>query len=227
MVAASCRLYGMDVSFRRQALVTALIATAALALACTGFFQGSSDAGQDRPTPVPTARRPLIKGPQVTATPKSIPATKSTPSPASTVAPPKASGGFDRVEIYLIALSDDGASGRRIGCGDSVVAVEREIEPTVGVLRAALDELFSLEEREYGQSGLINVLADSNLAVDRLALDGGRATIYLTGDILLAGVCDDPRFEAQIVETARQFSTVDEVEVFINGTSLDELLSSR
>ncbi len=217
----------MYLSLRRPALVTALIATAGLALACTGFLQSSSSTGQDRPTPVPTARRPLIKGPQVTAVPKPKPAPKSTTAPAAPTAPPNASGGFDRVKIYLIALSDDGASGRRIGCGDSVVAVEREIEPTVGVLRAALDELFSLDERDYGQSGLINVLADSNLAVDRLVLDGGQATIYLTGDILLAGVCDDPRFVAQIVETARQFSTVDEVDVLINGISLDELLSLR
>lgn len=220
----------MHLSLRRPALVTALIATAALALACTGFLQSSSSTGQDRPTPVPTARRPLIKGPQVTAVPKPKPAPKSTTAPAAPAAPaapPNASGGFDRVKIYLIALSDDGASGRRIGCGDSVVAVEREIEPTVGVLRAALDELFSLDEREYGQSGLINVLADSNLAVDRLVLDAGKATIFLTGDILLAGVCDDPRFVAQIVETARQFSTVDEVDVLVNGISLDELLSLR
>ena len=40
----------------------------------------------------------------------------------------------------------------------------------------------------------------------------------------LAGECDDPRFEAQIVYTAKQFSTVKDVAVTINGTPMQDLL---
>ena len=31
------------------------------------------------------------------------------------------------VKVYLVALDDDGRSGKRIGCGDSLVAVTRRV----------------------------------------------------------------------------------------------------
>ena len=49
----------------------------------------------------------------------------------------------------------------------------------------------------------------------------------LAGKLLLGGVCDDPRVEAQLVETARRFSTVREVEIVINGKPLKEVLSEK
>lgn len=65
---------------------------------------------------------------------------------------------FTNTNIYLIALEDNGRAGMQIGCGDSVVPVEVEIEPAVGVLRAALQELLSLDSRMYDGFGLYNAL---------------------------------------------------------------------
>ena len=134
---------------------------------------------------------------------------------------------FTRTNIYLIALEDAGRNGQEIGCSDSVIPVEVEIEPTIAPLTAALETLFSIDERFYGQSGLYNSLYRADLAVERIDIVDDVATIYLTGDFAIGGVCDSPRVRAQLEETALQYATVDEVQIFINGESLDSLLSER
>jgi hypothetical protein len=134
----------------------------------------------------------------------------------------QAAATFDRVDVYLIRLE-----GGQIGCGDAAVAVTRSIPPTQAPLGAALRELLSIKDREVGPERLYNALYQSNLQVERLELEGGKATIRLSGELRLGGVCDNPRVEAQIVQTARQFATVQTVEVFVNGRPLSEVLSGR
>ena len=132
------------------------------------------------------------------------------------------------VKIYLIAMGDNGAAGELIGCGDSLVAVEVAIEPTSGVLRAALTALLSLpSDATYGQSGLYNALYLSDLQIESLEIIDRQAIMRLTGDLIYGGECDIPRITAQLTSIALQFSTVDSVSVYINGTSLSELLDLR
>ena len=94
-------------------------------------------------------------------------------------------------------------------------------------LRAALESLMGIKQQNYGQSGLYNALYQSDLTIQDLRLENGKASIRLTGRLLLGGVCDNPRLEAQLVETAMQFSTVQQVEVFINGNPLKDWLSKK
>lgn len=122
-----------------------------------------------------------------------------------------------RTNIYLIAVDDNGQSGKQIGCNDSVVPVEIEIEPTAAPLTAALTRLLDLDSQYYGQSGLYNVFYQSDLEVESIDIIDGEAVIRLSGNLLLGGVCDEPRVKAQIEETALQFSTVSEVSIYING----------
>jgi hypothetical protein len=136
-----------------------------------------------------------------------------------------ATGGFTSANIYLIAVDDGGASGDLIGCNDSVVPVEVTFEPTVAPLRAALNTLLAVDTEFYGGSGLYNALHQSNLTVGAINIVQGTATIALSGDLLIGGACDAPRVEAQIEETALQFSTVDSVEVTLNGQPLEDVLS--
>lgn len=143
-----------------------------------------------------------------------------TPTPLSPV-----QGGFTHVQIYLVALGDNGQSGQKIGCDDSLIAVEHEITPTIAPLRASLNELLSLREQYYGQSGLYNALYQSDLKIDDIGLANGQATIYLSGRYTLGGVCDIPRFEAQLEATALQFSTVNAVAIFLNGQAIKDALS--
>jgi hypothetical protein len=149
--------------------------------------------------------------------PTSIP---STPQPTSQ--------GPDHVKIYLVAVGDNGVSGKLIGCGDSLVPVDVKIAPTLGVLRAALNELFKLEGQEnYGESGLYNALYQSHLSIADVAVIDGEARIYLKGSLMLGGVCDNPRVEEQLKAIALQFNTVNRVSVYINGESLAKILNLK
>ncbi len=135
--------------------------------------------------------------------------------------------GPQMVKIYLIAVGDNGVSGDLVGCGDSAVPVQVEITPTQGVLKAALLSLLSLKSREYGESGLYNVFYQSSLQLDSVKIENGTAIIHLSGSLLLGGECDNPRVEAQLTKTALQFSTVQQVTIFINNKPLKDVLSLK
>ncbi|HXV99446.1 MAG TPA: hypothetical protein VEC93_13565, partial [Anaerolineae bacterium] len=111
------------------------------------------------------------------------PKTAPQPTTASEITiSPNGSTGFSRIKIYLVALDDNGQNGPKIGCGDSLVAVEREITPTLAPLRAAIEELLAVHEQYYGQSGLYNALYQSDLHLENVAIDEhGKTTIHLSG----------------------------------------------
>ena len=131
------------------------------------------------------------------------------------------------VKIVLIELEGNGQSGPLVGCGDSAIPINVTIPPTQGVLRAALEKLLSAKQQFYGESGYYNALYQSDLEVASVRIDQGNAIIHLTGTLTLGGTCDAPRVEAQIEQTALQFSTVSTVTVFVNDIPLEEALSSR
>jgi Sporulation and spore germination len=131
------------------------------------------------------------------------------------------------VKIFLIALEDNGQSGALVGCGDSAIPITMTIPPTQGVLRAALEKLLSAKQQFYGESGYYNALYQSDLQVAEVTIQQGKAIIHLTGTTMLGGTCDAPRVEAQIEQTALQFSTVSDVAVFVNDTPLEEVLSTK
>ena len=147
--------------------------------------------------------------------------------PTVTAVPPTPTAAQQTVKVFLIALEDNGQSGTLVGCGDSAVPVTVTIPRTQGVLRAALEKLLSIRQQSYGESGLYNALYQSDLQLKSVTIDQGKAIIHLTGTLMLGGVCDNPRVAAQIEQTALQFSTVNDVAVFINDTTLEEVLSQK
>ncbi len=191
-------------------------------------------------TPAPT-QLPIV----ITATPKNEPTIDSIATVALTasaiptqetqatmiaitntaVSAPTSPASGQILQIFLVAIGDNGASGKKIGCGDSLVAVDVVVNPTVAVLRTSLDELLAIKSEYYGQSGLYNALYQSDLEIEELGLQNGVASIYLKGDLVLGGTCDSPRVEEQLRATALQFSTVSDVEIFINGKPLEELVA--
>jgi hypothetical protein len=175
-------------------------------------------------TAVPPTTAPAVMS--ASLTPTQAPFTASPTMPQITATPSPA--GIDRIKIFLIAVDDNGKSGDPIGCGDSIIAVERQIAPTRAPLRAALEELLSIHDQFLGESGLLNALYQSELTVRDVAIDqSGRAIIYLDGTLLSGGICDDPRIIAQLTYTARQFSTVTDTAIYINGTLIEDLLSAK
>jgi len=163
-------------------------------------------------TPSPTLTSPtLAKSPGQSPSPITSP----TATPTTTV------------NIFLIAQDDNGKTGKLVGCGDSAVAVEREVPETKAVLRAAIEQLISIKDKTYGSAGLYNALADSSLNFESAEINNGKATIKLSGTLNLVGTCEDARIEAQLKETALQFSTVQSAEIFINDINLDEIIGQE
>ena len=147
--------------------------------------------------------------------------------PTATLLAPTEAAGASSIHIYLIALEDNGQSGDQVGCGDSLIPVEVEIQPTQGVLKAALEALLSVKSQYYGESGLYNALYQSDLQVESVSIDSGKASVYLTGSLKMGGECDTPRIQAQLEKTVLQFPTVTDAAIFVNGVPLPDVLSLK
>jgi hypothetical protein len=128
------------------------------------------------------------------------------------------------VKVYLIALDDKGKRGRKVGCDDSLVPVTRSVPATKALLKAALQELLSLPPESADYPGLQNFWKGENLTLKSVAIVGGTATIHISGAVSVAGVCDEPRIVGQIEATARQFSNVKKVRVFIGKQTLADAI---
>lgn len=187
------------------------------------LLTGTSEPEQVQPTAAPT-RRPQSQNP---TPPPTLTPGGARPTPRPPAPNPQPGGDAMFLQMYLVALEDGGASGEKVGCNDSLVPVTIEVPRTQGVLRAALSKLLALKKKDYGESGLYNALYQSDLSIQSLAVTDGEAVIRLSGQLASGGVCDDPRIIGQIEATARQFSTVDRVSVYINGKAIRELLSGK
>jgi hypothetical protein len=145
------------------------------------------------------------------------------PPPDTTTPPPTVS----QVNVYMVAVGDDGRNGMRIGCGDSIVPVTVQIPATPAPLRGALERLLSDKSQYFGNTGLLNALYASDLRIDRVAIVDGEATVALSGTPRLSGTCDTPRVVAQLEETVRQFGSVSSVRIFLNNRLIREALSQQ
>ena len=173
--------------------------------------------------------------PSSASTPKSTatkPTTDSTPSqdsstPTSDTTTDSTNKDKMMVKIFLIEMNDNGKSGTLVGCGDSAIAVLREVPQTQAVLKVAIEQLLSLKDKDYGQSGYYNALYQSNLTLDSAEISNSKATIKLSGTVSASGTCDNPRLIAQLEETAKQFSAVKEVEILVNNKNIQSVLSEE
>jgi len=137
------------------------------------------------------------------------------------------------IQVYLVAVGDDGKSGKKIGCGDSLVASTVFINPDAAPLRAALEALLSIPPHAGEKAippnfrktpNLENFWKGRNLKVRSVAIVNHTATIHLSGQVFVAGVCDEPRITSQIEATARQFPNVERVKVFIGKQTLADAI---
>jgi hypothetical protein len=133
--------------------------------------------------------------------------------------------GVQDVTIYLVAIGDNGASGELIGCGDSLVPITREIPGNVDPIVGALEELLAIPGPDFGESGLSTAFYAWDVTVDSVTVEDGLATVQMSGTYAIAGVCEIPRIEEQLTQTVLAFPQVAEVEIFINGVALEDILS--
>jgi hypothetical protein len=154
--------------------------------------------------------------------------TPSSQSPASTESVMPAVTLVEKTGlIFLVALEDNGMTGKKIGCDDSLVEVEVSISPDQPDLWSALSALLTLDGPYFGESGLYNALYQSNLNIQEIEIDQMTVKIFLEGELLLGGVCDNPRVEEQIMATILQFEEFNTAEVYINDVLLQEALSLK
>lgn len=208
-----------------KALVALLLIVGSISFLACGFSQPVTQ------TPVSNAVLPLLQAPISKQT--LDPVTKDAYATAffslqeTTTAAAQSTPNLLRVKLYLVAIGDNGKTGQKIGCGDSLIAVDRDIPRTGSPLRDTLTLLFSLKDQHYGQSGLSNALYQSDLKVDGISSHDGVFKVDLSGKVQLGGECDNPRFAAQITRTIMQFATVQRADVYINGKPLENILSEK
>jgi hypothetical protein len=196
---------------------------------CNGTFEiGLEPSSASANQPLATATPGFLPTNAPLASPTSIPQLPSpTVQPTELNTAPEDTPAMQFVQVYLIALEDDGQTGIPVGCGDSAVPVQVQIRPTQGVLKAVLEALLAIKDQYYGQSGLYNALYQADLQVDSVNITAGKATVYLSGSLTMGGECDNPRVQAQLEQTVLQFSTVTEADIFINGKTLADAISLK
>ncbi len=128
----------------------------------------------------------------------------------------------------MLAMLDTAqtSNGPSRGC-DKVVMVNQTIPSTTAPLTAAMNALFAISTTTV--NGWFNYIprTSATLHFDHATVVSGTANIYLTGTLTgLAGICDDPRTEIQIQETAKQFPTVQNVQLYLNNTAVSTLAPS-
>ncbi len=149
-----------------------------------------------------------------TSTPTRIP-------PTATTAPP--------LMFYLVAPNDNGASGPMIGCQDSIVAVDTGQDATGSLatqMAASLAALFTIGSDTYGQSGFVDELNQSILAVRDINISATTVTINLTGSLKLSGICSDERQQAQILYTVFQYKGFQTALIKIGDKNMKQLFDA-
>ncbi len=159
--------------------------------------------------------------------PSSAAATTASAPTTSSAASSSASATTAPLTLYYVATGDDGVSGAKIGCGDSLVATYTEPVTFTDQLRKSMERLLADDEQFLGQSGLLNALYMSDLEFVAGAIDGDAVTVELTGEVILGGACDAPRVSEQLHQTAETATGAGSSVVLVDGVSLDELMSQK
>jgi len=140
--------------------------------------------------------------------------------------PPRGNAaGTQSVTAYYVLLDDGGSSGVRFGCNDSLVGVRRSNAESAEPLPAAIGAL--LDGSEPPIADVYNSLSGSTLNFLSGSFDGTTVTVYLAGTIRPGGVCDIPRIEAQLTQTAVSAVGAIRADIYVNGLGLAEALSLK
>jgi hypothetical protein len=121
----------------------------------------------------------------------------------------------EMAKIAVVAIEDGGVQGPVIGCNDSLVMFDHELQKLESLehqIQLAVQRLFVTQAPGY-----TNVLFGQDLIVGEVTIAGGVATLHISGALLSGGVCDDPRILETIHATAKQFGGISDVVIRVNG----------
>jgi len=111
----------------------------------------------------------------------------------------------------------------QISC-NKVFAVEREVPKTVAVGKDALNELLKGPTQDEKNQGFFTSI-NSGVKIQSLTIDSGTAYVDFDSQLeyQVGGSCKVSAIRAEITETLKQFSTVKNVIISINGRTEDIL----
>jgi hypothetical protein len=132
-----------------------------------------------------------------------------------------------KAKMYLVKLNDDGLNGIKVGCGDSLVFIERFTPSGSSALITNLQALLNLKTQIEPNTSYYNAVYQSSLHIDSATIDNGLAEVRLSGTVQLGGVCDDPRFTEQLRQTVLNSPGVMTADITINGQTLEQITSGR
>jgi len=151
-----------------------------------------------------------------------------TETPTSTTPPLAIGAGVNSVpDGVLIYFIHRGTGGPICGT-DSAIGIRGRVKQTNDVakdVKAGLNDLFSYKSEWVG--GLYNPLYISNLRVQNVKFKDGLLTVNMTGTYKPTGDdCDNLRVKAQVWSTARQFRSVKNTNIYLNGIPFGDRVSN-
>lgn len=161
---------------------------------------------------------------------KGVPTQPQTTPKQPTSSPSTSVSGKNKVKIFLVALEDAGKQGKKFGCDDSLISEDRDIPQTDKIedkIKGALETLLTFKDNQYTKGGTYSALANADIKVESVNVMGDVAEVLLSGALRLGGECDDPRVVEQLKETILQFPEVKKADIYLNGRSLDDVLSLK
>lgn len=126
------------------------------------------------------------------------------------------------VKLALVANPDlfDYKNTPRVGC-DALIYSDARVAVMPKVLNSTLIMLFN-DTFNYGFLPA-NFIASTqkDLKFDHAVIEGGVAKVFLKGEMTISDKnCDSGRVVNQITYTAKQFPTVNSVEIYLNGNKI-------
>lgn len=132
-------------------------------------------------------------------------------------------------KLYYIKPGDNGTSGEKIGCDDSLsnqeIYMDEKPELLKDLMKIAFENLLAGEQIPQGSE---TFLGKSKLNIESINVTPDyQATIKLKGQLQLNGTCDAPRIQAQLEKTASQFPFLQKIDILINDQPLADALSTK
>lgn len=140
---------------------------------------------------------------------------------------------FQSLKVNMVAQSGtvfpDGVEGLDFGCSDTLVTISTvpiEAESPEDRVAAAIEFLLDDSQYYHGDPAVTNSLTLSEtLELSNVELDRDAVHVKLSGEPVVQSQCEAYRIQAQLYGTAASTAGVEEVNISVEGTELNEVLN--
>ena len=127
--------------------------------------------------------------------------------------------------VYYINKNEKGT----YGCGEALWYLKTNFPKTGNVpidVTNALRTILTYHSETIGT--LHHPGWASNLAVNNVELEGGNIKVFLTGEyVKTKDPCDASRFKDQLRFTIKQFPGITNIQIYVNGTPIADVMSRK